>query len=92
MSFRAKWSIGSLAFAAFAMTALATGSWPLVAVAGVGITLFGLALATDWRSLASALRRSQTKLKQPAENYRLVGWFAMLIGLIWVAGAVSKSV
>jgi hypothetical protein len=90
MSFQAKWSIGSVAFAAFLVAALVSHSPFLVALAGAGIAIFGLALSADYRGVATGLRRAQWRLGQSARTYRLVGRGFAVIGLIWLALALTR--
>jgi hypothetical protein len=91
VSFRAKWTVGALAFGCFTVGALASRSWPLVAVAGAIIAIFGYAVSGDWRGLATALRRMQWRLGLDAATYRFVGLGAIVIGVVWIALAPSQA-
>ena len=93
MAFRAKWAMGCLALAAVWTAFALTQAMLLLGLAGGIVAVFGLAIATDWKGLATAMRRSQTEhgLRQAAEVYRGLGFAAVALGLAFLAVAVIKA-
>jgi hypothetical protein len=94
VSFRAKWTVGCLALAGIWIAFAATKAPLLLGLAGAVVAVFGLALAHDWASLATAMRRSQSEmgLRQSAVVYRFLGYFAVALGLAFIAAAIFEAV
>ena len=80
----------SLGFGAFMIGALAAGSLPLIAVTGAAIAAFGVALSADYRGLAAGLRQAQWRLSLSAQTYAVIGRGVTLIGLLWIAVALTR--
>jgi hypothetical protein len=93
VTFRTKWTIGCLGLAGIWITFAATKAPLLLGLAGAVVAVFGIAMAHDWAGLATALRRNQSEmgLRQPAAVYRLLGYFAVALGLAFIAAAIFEA-
>jgi len=94
VTFRIKWTIGCLALAGIWIAFAATRAPLLLGSLERSLLLLASRWPTIWRGLAQAMRRSHSEmgLRQPAAVYRSLGYFAVVLGLAFIAAAIFEAV
>jgi hypothetical protein len=78
----------------FCAIGVLTRTWLLIAVGGIAIALWSLALATNWQGWIDNLQRTGQRdpnFDLPTSTYRRIGQSGLLLGLVWTVLATLES-